>query len=218
MKSTKTRYYGRTSGSSRIRASISVLILALICCCNLHAETPPRGFSATVFGEGIFPIDEYATYTTVNAGGGLSFEYTIPHELGLFSYGIVAQGLYDFAFIPADSPLASVHTVSPSAGMFGLFSFRAGTIRLSIHPQVTYGVIFSFIKAKDGATLRDVYVNQVAEASLGFRFSLPKGAWDFELELSPVYRMIINQNDLLHQLGARLGFVWHISDFYWRVR
>ncbi len=198
-------------------------IFAFVCCAfcffPLFAQNSVKdhqGFSVGIHGEGIFPFGEYTDYETAGTGGGLSVEYTLPPLSQRLSLGFSLRSTYRYYFLKDDIPLSSLNDIDTTAGCFLRLPFALGKLNMAFQPELGYGVLMHLAGSKSGVDMDALYVNQLAAFSPSLRFLLPgndSSDGNFEIELSPVYSAVFEQDNIQHSLGARIGFIWDISDF-----
>ena len=185
-----------------------VILLALLFSFHSFAQTPATttsdspSISIGAYGVAEIALGSYAQFARVAAGGGVSGEYALQAVPGLgFSGRIQAATI-----VPNADEISSYWALGTLGGAFWRFSLSRN---FALQPELAAGMWLHNIKAtgKDGSTLSNMFIDPAVQASLALRWKVSH----FDLELAPVYTMLIEKSAILSLAGLRLGAVYAIK-------
>ena len=139
-------------------------------------------------------------------GGAVKTEYDFRLPVPNFlKFGVSTKVRANFGFLK-DDILLSFWNVQAAPGLYARFSFLEETF--IIQPELSYGAQFNFPEKNPeyNNDLKKLYVDQMLEMSLGFRFSPEKlFNGNIELGVTPFYILGPEKNSSAHYAGAELS-------------
>lgn len=181
-----------------------------------QSEPVPRykGFGFGLFGLGEYILGEYSEFALCDAGGLFTAEYTMPGTIfSSCDWGLAADLGFAHVFQKADTTLARCEDLIFDLGVFFRVPFKLGSAWFALQPALRYGGDVHLSEGSSFADINSLYVDQRLTANLGLRF-IPHNHPALEIEFSPQYVCMPEKNWVIHQVGARLGFVYHFSGAY----
>ncbi len=189
-----------------------ISFLALAVSGMLYAETSDNssgesGLSLGAFVEYQPAMGPLADYVEASFGGGVVVEYILPFlSNDGFSLGI--SGHVSGNVNPVSSELLSfMWNIKGAAGIFA--KIHLGQTAFYLVPEVSYGAVINFptTNPKYENELAAMYVDQMIQVAAGIRFNPSFLGGKLEFEAAPVYTLCTEQTEMVHYLGARVGFL-----------
>lgn len=156
-------------------------------------------------------LGELSNYVSSSIGGGIVAEFDLPVlDVENIVLGIPVHA--DFGVNPVKSELLkSMMNAQISSGIYGRFLLLDN--EFIIQPELNYGIsmVFPSVVPGNGNELDAIYVDQMLQFSLGFRYA-PKAINDgfMEFELAPVYTLCLENANVVQAVGGRLGVLFKI--------
>lgn len=187
---------------------MGILIATLLLSVNCFAQKINGELEVRVGGNFQFTpvLGELSDYVSSSIGGGIKAEIDLPVYISdVLEIGVPVNAGFGGNPIKNDL-LKSMFNIQFSSGIYGrIMLFDDNFI---IQPELDYGMVLTLptVNKTYPNELDSVYADQSIQFVLGFRYA-PQ-AIDFgmlEFELAPLYTLCLENNNLVHYLGGRLG-------------
>ncbi|MBP5603477.1 MAG: hypothetical protein J6X78_12195 [Treponema sp.] len=193
---------------------VIVGVVSVMCVSALFAQEKPQyeGFAVGTFLTNQYALGDWAEQTAFTLGGGVDIEYTLPLVLpNSLSLGFSEHLDYSHLFPNSNGNLKRGDDVSLTFGAWLRVPFILGSQNFAFQPEIGYSIVLHNIEGQNISVTRRWYPDQALVISPAFRWIPSTESQCFELDISPVYTAIFESDNVLGQVGLRLGVVWHIN-------
>lgn len=155
-------------------------------------------------------LGELSKYVSSDIGGGLAYEIDLySNPSSILTIGVPVHANFDY-YTVIDENLVYTMGATFTSGVYARIKLLNG--RFIIQPELDYGVKLIFPKENEmnSGRLESMYLDQVIQLAIGFRYSL-QGKVNMEFDLSPVFTLSPESNNIAYYIGARAGVLFRIK-------
>lgn len=160
-------------------------------------------FAFEIYFTNDYPTGTFSEYTTSSIGGGFFTEYTLP--LNIFTDVGVCVRIEGASHLINTEVIESMWSGRASLGAwlrFPIWDFYA------IQPEISYGLtLFGITGSPDYDGAPDgIYSDQYLQLSVSIRCLVN----DFEIDIAPVYTLMLEKENALNAFGFRYGILYRL--------
>ena len=202
---------------------IAILLSSVVLVATGAAESDvPRytGFAVGASFLNQYPLGDWKDFAKSNIGGGLSAEYTLPEFLP-FNLDLGAAFHADFSHTSpkSDGTLESHDELRFSLGAFLRLPFSLFGQNFAFQPEIDCGLDLARVVGQNGSSLDEWQTGNIISVQPALRYMIPVKAIDtVEFEASPLLTISPEKESVITNIGYRIGFVWHVSNFITEVK
>lgn len=176
----------------------------LVLLCILVVVAPIFAVEFGVYGYNEYALGNYKDYSNVALGGGLNFDFQFSSKFPL-GIGLRAQAGYNFE---KNDSIEKYWNMAALGALHYRFFLPSGFM---IKPTVEYGIWTHSLNTAKVDSGKHFQLDQVLQVALPFECS--NGS--FMISLAPLYTLIFEKTEPLHQVGFRLGFGYSTRDMHY---
>ncbi|MEE0878225.1 MAG: hypothetical protein UH788_03010 [Treponemataceae bacterium] len=169
--------------------------------CLLVIVSPIFAIEFGIYGYNEYALGNFKEYSKTALGGGLNFDVQFSSKFPL-GIGLRAQGGYNFE---ENDSIDKYWNLAALGALHYRFFLPSGFM---IKPTVEYGIWTHSLNTAKVDSGKHFQLDQVLQVALPFEWT--NGSFVFSL--APLYTLIFEKTEPLHQIGFRLGFNYSTRD------
>ena len=169
--------------------------------CLLVIVSPIFAIEFGIYGYNEYSLGKYKDYSKATLGGGLNLDYQFSSKFPL-GIGLRVQCGYNFE---ENDSIEKYWNLAALGALHYRFFLPKGFL---IKPTVEYGIWTHSLNALNAEPKEFFQLDQVLQVALPFEWT--NGTFVFSL--APLYTLIFEKAEPLHQVGFRFGFTYSTRD------
>ena len=169
--------------------------------CLLVIVSPIFAIEFGIYGYNEYALGNFVDYSKTALGGGLNLDYQFSSKFPL-GIGLRVQGGYNFE---ENDSIEKYWNLGALGALHYRFFLPKGFL---IKPTVEYGIWTHSLNALNAEPKEFFQLDQVLQVALPFEWT--NGTFVFSL--APLYTLIFEKTEPLHQVGFRFGFTYSTRD------
>ncbi len=169
--------------------------------CLLVIVSPIFAIEFGIYGYNEYALGDFKNYSNAALGGGLNLDYQFSSKVPI-GIGLRVQGGYNFE---KNDSIEKYWNLGALGALHYRFFLPSGFM---IKPTVEYGIWTHSLNALNAEPKEFFQLDQVLQVALPFEWTNGK----FVFSLAPLYTLIFEKTEPLHQIGFRFGFTYSTRD------